>query len=119
MSNSKIDQTNMLTTRITYIVLGGYVVILLVLLVKALSSFSMDNGTQEGEEWLALFRDGFLLLGGILTTLIGYYFGNRGSDVALKQVEEVKIENEKILSHLSAMAPTDEDEDADIESIIL
>lgn len=119
MSNSKTDQTNMLTTRITYIVLCGYVVILLVLLVKALSSFSMDGGAQVGEEWLALFKDGFLVLGGILTTLIGYYFGNRGSDVALKQVEETRIENEKILSHLSAMSPTDEDEDAEIESIIL
>ncbi|MDT5062787.1 MAG: hypothetical protein QOH63_3246 [Acidobacteriota bacterium] len=66
---------------------------------------------QNPGAWFDLFKSGFLLLGGALTTVIGYYFGSRGvqaaersaafavqeatkagveKDRALKQVEQAK-----------------------------
>jgi CHASE3 domain sensor protein len=106
-----------LTTRITYIVLTGFVLVLLILMIKAWTTFEVVNGQNVGKEWLDLFRDGFLILSGILTTLIGYYFGNRGSEAALKQIEEIKKENEKLLANLDSIAPTIEEEDAGVEAI--
>lgn len=108
-----------LTTRITYIVLVGFILFLLILLIMALISFKEVEGQILGQDWLELFRDGFLILSGILTTLIGYYFGNRGSEAALKQIEEIKKENEKLLANLDSIAPTIENEDAGIEAITL
>ena len=106
-----------LTTNITYTVLTAFIILLLILLIKSWTSFQINDGVNDGEVWLGLFRDGFLILSGILTTLIGYYFGNRGSDAALKQVEEIKKENQKLLESLSALSPTNEDQDAAIEPI--
>ncbi len=106
-----------LTTRITYIVLTGFTLVLLILMIKAWTTFEIVNGQNVGKEWLDLFRDGFLILSGILTTLIGYYFGNRGSEAALKQIEEIKKENQRLLANLDSIAPTIEEEDAGIEAI--
>ncbi len=106
-----------LTTNITYTVLVAFIVLLIILLIKSWMSFDIVGGVNSGEVWLELFRDGFLILSGILTTLIGYYFGNRGSDAALKQVEEIKKENQQLLEDLSMLSPTDEDQDAAIEPI--
>lgn len=108
-----------LTTNITYIVLFGFIGMLISLLILAWSSFNIsEKGINVGQEWLNLFRDGFLILSGILTTLIGYYFGNRGSENALKEVERIKNENEKILNRLEDLAPTTTENSGDIEPII-
>ena len=107
-----------LTTNITYTVLISFIILLTILLIKSWVAYEVDsNGNNKGEVWLELFRDGFLILSGILTTLIGYYFGNRGSDAALKQVEEIKKENQKLLEDLSLLSPTNEDQDSGIEPI--
>ena len=58
-------------------------------------------------------------MGGILTTLIGYYFGSRGSNIALKQVEKIKEDNEKLQANLSSLAPTNEEQDSEIEEIVI
>ena len=106
-----------LTSNITYVVLIGFIVILCIILIKALTCTTDASGKIIGDEWLSLFRDGFLILSGILTTLIGYYFGNRGSDAALKQVEEIKRENLELEKSLKSASPTNEEQDASIESI--
>jgi len=106
-----------LTTRITYIILVGFIIVLVLLFIKAWMSYEIKDGNNIGQEWLNLFRDGFIILSGVLTTLIGYYFGNRGSESALKQIEEIKKENERLLSNLNSIAPTIESEDAGIEPI--
>ena len=106
-----------LTTNITYTVLIAFILVLIILLIKSWVSFEIKNNVNKGEVWLGLFRDGFLILSGILTTLIGYYFGNRGSDAALKQVEEIKKENQKLLADLGSLSPTNEDQDSAIEPI--
>lgn len=106
-----------LTTNITYIVLIAFILVLIILLIKSWLSFEITDGINNGEVWLGLFRDGFLILSGILTTLIGYYFGNRGSDAALKQIEDVKKENQKLLENLNSLSPTNEDQDSEIEPI--
>ena len=106
-----------LTTNITYWILIAFILLLTILLIKSWTTFEIENGINKGEVWLELFRDGFLILSGILTTLIGYYFGNRGSDAALKQVEEIKKENQKLLEDLSALSPTNEAQDSAIEPI--
>lgn len=108
-----------LTRMITYVVLGAFIFFLFLMLLKAIFSFGQEGEELVGTEWLDLFKDGFLILGGVLTTLIGYYFGNRGSESALKQIEEVKKENERLLSSLDAMAPTIEEEDAGIEAFTI
>ncbi len=104
-----------LTTNITYIVLLGFIVVLIILLIKALIEDSGD--TAEDNLWLQMFRDGFLILSGILTTLIGYYFGNRGSSVAMKQAEELKKQSEELLAGINQEAPTDESQDTGIDPI--
>lgn len=106
-----------LTTNITYTVLIAFILVLIILLIKSWVSFEVVEGVNKGEVWLGLFRDGFLILSGILTTLIGYYFGNRGSDTALKQVEEIKKENQRLLEDLGSLSPTNEDQDSAIERI--
>lgn len=108
-----------LTRMITYIVLGAFIFFLFLMLLKAIFSFGQVGKELVGKEWLDLFKDGFLILGGVLTTLIGYYFGNRGSESALKQIEEVKKENERLLASLDVMAPTIEEEDAGIEAFTI
>lgn len=107
-----------LTRNITYVVLIAFILILAALLIKAFISYKApENGKEIGLEWLNLFRDGFLVLGGILTTLVGYYFGNRGSEAALKEAEEIRKETEQVSETLSALAPTDEDQDSGMEQI--
>ena len=104
-----------LTTNITYIVLIGFILVLTILLIKAV--LTDPSGTDKENAWLNLFRDGFLILSGILTTLIGYYFGNRGSNVAMKQAEELKKKSEELLAGINQEAPTNEDQDTGIDPI--
>ncbi|HVF30646.1 MAG TPA: hypothetical protein VNA22_06725 [Pyrinomonadaceae bacterium] len=40
------------------------------------------------DKWLSTFKDGFAFLAGSLATIVGYYFGNRNTDVALEQAKQ-------------------------------
>ena len=51
-----------LTTRITYIVLIGFIIVLVLLFIKAWLSYEIQDGNNIGQEWLNLFRDGFIIL---------------------------------------------------------
>jgi hypothetical protein len=107
-----------LTKYITYFVLVGFLIILIGILLIALNRYVINEKSEViGKEWFTLFKDGFLILSGVLTTLIGYYFGNRGSDAALSQIQILKEENERILSNLETISPTDETMTDDIEPL--
>lgn len=85
-----------LTTNITYIVLISFIIILASMLIKAMVDYNLAENTETGEVWLSLFKDGFLLLGGVFTTLIGYYFGSKGSDVVIDQYKQVSTQKQKL-----------------------
>lgn len=106
-------QLSKLTRNITYSVLGSFIFLLLILLFHAMTV----KKNLDSSPWIELFRDGFLILSGILTTLIGYYFGNRNSDLAQEQIQNLTKKNQRILSELSSLNPTISEEANDIEPI--
>ena len=60
--------------------------------------YNASKGT-DNNSWMELFKSGFLLLGGGLTSVIGYYFGSRGTqeaerntELAREQIELIKRE---------------------------
>jgi hypothetical protein len=73
------------------------------------------KSSQDSQTWMELFKSGFLLLGGALTTIIGYYFGSRGVQEAQELAEKASEELEKQKSELAAlreeMAPTTDEEE--------
>ncbi len=108
------------TKLIALSLLGSFVTLLAG--VGAAAIFSEDPTNS----WLDLFKSGFLLLGGGLTTIIGYYFGNQGvqelesrlqktvreSESAQKEVEKQK----KLIEELEKdTSPTLDEEADDIE----
>ena len=113
-----IRNINKLTTSITYIVLVSFVVILSLILIKAWIEFTVDEGNiKTGEVWLDIFKDGFIILSGILTTLIGYYFGSKGNDISLEKYEQVSSKAEEFERELERLSPTNEDITEGIEPI--
>lgn len=68
--------------------------------------------------WFDIFKSGFLLLGGALTTIIGYYFGSAGireaeaiASTAMREANAAKaeLENEK-RKEVDRKAPTSQEE---------
>ena len=91
--------------RIAYILLGIYGAALLIIGIIAAIKPATENQT-----WVELFKSGFLILGGGLTTIIGYYFGSRGvqeaqtsADEARRQRDEAKRERQELAT---TMTPT-------------
>ncbi len=63
---------------------------------------AFNEAPTNGKIWFDLFKSGFLILGGALTTIIGYYFGSRGVqeaeaslNVALREAEKAKEKAEE------------------------
>lgn len=61
--------------------------------------FGKDTASQD---WRDMFKESFLFLGGALTTVIGYYFGSKGTQeaeasaaIAQKEAERAKKEVEE------------------------
>lgn len=104
------------TNTIAFIVLIVFCLFLLIILIKSTLACDAENANCN-EPWLALFKDGFLLLGGALTTLIGYYFGSKGSDQALMTAEQLKEKAEKIANELVQQAPTTDESAPDINPL--
>ena len=46
--------------------------------------------TLDNSFWEELFKTGFLLIGGSLTSVVGYYFGNQGIDSARRSAEQAQ-----------------------------
>lgn len=112
---------NNATNRIAYVVLAVFCIFLLIILINALFMFSTGNWNnpekmEYAQTWLSLFKDGFLLLGGALTTLIGYYFGTKGSEAALENAEKYTKEAEKLVSELDEAAPTYDENESQIQA---
>ena len=107
---------------IAYIFLGLYAVTLLFIgIVAAIKPPPSD------QVWFDLLKSGFLILGGGLTTVIGYYFGNRGIQEAEERVvnakkeantvkEEVEKERLRIMELEERQAPTYDEESLDSET---
>lgn len=119
---SIVKNNNNATNVIAYVILGIFCLFLLIILVKALNLYSSttianDKHVKHAETWLTLFKDGFLLLGGALTTLIGYYFGNKGSEAALNNAEKYNKETQDMLSQLDDAAPTFSEDDSTIKPL--
>ena len=62
----------------------------------------------ENQAWVELLKSGFLILGGGLTTVIGYYFGSRGvqeaqtsADEARRERDDAKRERQKLEASLT------------------
>ena len=105
-------KNNQTTNAIAYIVLFVFSIFLSIILYKAATLFTDDGKmTDSGQKWLEIFNNGFLLLGGALTTLIGYYFGNKGSEIAQSNAEKLLKEAEDKLKRLEQEAPTEEETD--------
>lgn len=66
--------TTRTTKCIAFLLLGLYAASLLLVLLAAI----IIEDPSSNRVWFDLFKNGFLLLGGALTTVIGYYFGSRG-----------------------------------------
>lgn len=93
------------TKRIAYILLGLYGICLVAVAVAAFSEAPSDDRV-----WFELFKSGFLLLGGALTTVIGYYFGSRGvqeaettAGIALGEKDKARHQLEKVEKQLEEM----------------
>ncbi len=87
---------------IALFLLASYVVLL------ALTGIVAAFRPLSDTAWVELFKSGFLLLGGGLTTVIGYYFGARETQEAVKSEREAQQARGESITEQS---PT-EDEDA-------
>ena len=56
----------------------------------------------EAKAWVDLLKSGFLILGGALTSVIGYYFGSRGTQEAAAIAEAAKRETTEARAALEA-----------------
>ena len=81
--------------RIAYSLLALYASALLLIGIVA----ALKDDPQVSQVWFDLFKSGFLILGGGLTTIIGYYFGSRGiqdaetrTATALKELDQARDE---------------------------
>ncbi len=107
---------NRLTTTITFVVLISFITILSFVLGKAWAEYRVDGDIETAEIWLNIFNDGFLILSGILTTLIGYYFGSKGSEMAMDQYKKVSEQAEELEDSLQRSSPLNEDQTAGVNS---
>ena len=79
------SHTARISRTIAFLLIGIYGVSLAIIgIVAALKSSPGD------EPWLELFKSGFLILGGGLTTVVGYYFGSRGVQEAQTSADEAR-----------------------------
>lgn len=83
---------------IAYFLLGLYGVALLA--IGLVAAYIEGKDGSDSKPWLDLFKSGFLILGGGLTTVIGYYFGSRGEQQAQSNAKMARHEAEKALREL-------------------
>ena len=88
--SSKETPTERTAKRLAYGLLSIYGAGLLAIAVfAALSTFFSDE-TSAGA-WLDLLKSGFLILGGALSAVVGYYFGSRGIQEAERRARDVEL----------------------------
>lgn len=82
------DDSALSTIRtIAYAMLAAFCIALVLIYATAISDLKLTA-------WFELFKSDFLLLGGTVTTVVGYYFGNRSAEQTQKAttnvIEQVK-----------------------------
>ena len=101
---------------IAFILLALYSLALVLIGVVA----AMKEDPETSQLWFDLFKSGFLILGGGLTTVIGYYFGSRGiqeaearAAAAQQELDQARTElddqQSKIAELTEMQAPTYEE----------
>lgn len=76
---------------IAFFLLSLFAGCLVVVLVVAIFGDPSNSGI-----WFDLFKNGFVLLSGALTTVIGYYFGSQGIQEAEAGLADAKREAERL-----------------------
>jgi hypothetical protein len=121
--DKKVEDPELKTTRyIAYALLASYGAALI--LIGIVAAFFKES-PEEAADWLDLFKSGFLILGGGLTTIIGYYFGSRGAQAAeegraqaeqkaQKAKDDAKEVEERALRLVEPLAPQDVEEGLDL-----
>ena len=111
---SQESSTARTARRIALLLVGVYATALLFIWIMALV---MVLKTGESSQWYDLFKSGFLILGGGLTSIIGYYFGSRGIQEAeeklAKKIEELE-DSRAIQKNLEEYIPTLEEDKLDL-----
>lgn len=85
MAESPVTQT---TRRIAFSLMALFAICLLTTLAMAVYFYYRSSAESPDDKWLSTFKDGFAFLAGALATIIGYYFGNRNTDVAYERARE-------------------------------
>lgn len=101
-TTDKLNIFNKTTRNISYSLL---LLFTLFLIIAALGAFFAENETKQ---WFDLFKNGSIYLSSILTTVIGYYFGNKNIAEAEKNAQDAKVELAQLQSELQDISPTDE-----------
>lgn len=78
------------------------------------------SALNNNSEWFNLFKDGFLILAGAITTIIGYYFGSKRTEIIESDLRRVKKEKNKAVKARKAKEAALElfSEGSDEENII-
>jgi hypothetical protein len=101
--NEKEDKSNLegpiarSAKHIAYFFIVVYATCLVIILF-----FAFYEPTSGDRIWYNLFKSGFLLLGGALTTIIGYYFGSRGTQEAERSAKIAERDTDRINEELKA-----------------
>jgi hypothetical protein len=64
-----------------------------------------NNGTEKNE-WIDVYKSGFLLLGGGVTTAVGYFFSSGNQEETQKRTVEAIKEFQGPDAHLTEEQPT-------------
>lgn len=73
----------------------GLIALFSACLISLLFAGVFSASETERTEWREQFKEGFLFLGGALTTVIGYYFGSRGTQEAEANAANARLEAER------------------------
>jgi|GEM_PF-4757522 len=92
-SNGVGVERSLATKYITYTLLGTFVASLIALFSTSTALLRCDGKPADLDVykgWFDLMKNGLILLGTALTTIIGYYFGQRESSVAYQQADDAR-----------------------------
>ena len=103
------------TNILAFFIFGLFAIIMFAIGMKVFFSSSISEG--DGKEWYTLFKTGFIVIGNLLTALIGYYFGYRTGDAALEKASGLYTEAEQIKINVENLSPTIEEDMGGIRSI--
>jgi hypothetical protein len=85
------------TKKIAYALMYVYGGCLAIILGTAIFFYWQMPKSVEGkpdDRWLLVFKDGFAFLGGLLATIVGYYFGNRNVNDAIETAKKEGVKAE-------------------------